>query len=203
MSDLATTLTPEEELERLIPRPTLLDRVQRQLHAHPAIGPFIVLVSSCIVFGLLNSRFVTAVNISLMLQQVAVVAALGVAQTLVILTAGIDLSIGAAMIVAQLVMAHLAANDHVDDGVRPVQCGAHGALAVRPAEDDPYGVSEASAKLGREGDRGKCLVERRRESDDCGRSGGDLVGHALEERRDERAERECRVDDVLGHSGLP
>ena len=33
-----------------------------------------------------------------MLQQVSVVAALGVAQTMIILTAGIDLSIGAAMI---------------------------------------------------------------------------------------------------------
>jgi fructose transport system permease protein len=48
-----------------------------------------------------------------MLQQVAVVAALGVAQTLIILTAGIDLSIGAAMILAQLFMAQMAANNHV------------------------------------------------------------------------------------------
>lgn len=114
MTDIATTsLTPEEELERLAPKATPLDHVQRALHRHPAIGPFVVLVASCIVFGLLNSRFASAVNVSLMLQQVAVVSCLGIAQTLIILTAGIDLSIGAAMILAQLFMAQTAANNHV------------------------------------------------------------------------------------------
>jgi fructose transport system permease protein len=115
MTDIATTsaLTPEQELERLAPKTTPLDRAQRMLHRHPAIGPFIVLVAACIVFGLLNSRFASSVNISLMLQQVAVVAALGIAQTLIILTAGIDLSIGAAMILAQLIIAQTAANNHV------------------------------------------------------------------------------------------
>lgn len=91
---------------------TLVDRVQRELHAHPALGPFFVLVVSSLVFYLLNTRFLATEDISLMLQQVAVIAALGVAQTLIILTAGIDLSIGAAMILSQLVMAQLAANNH-------------------------------------------------------------------------------------------
>lgn len=113
MTDTTALLSPEEELERLTPRLTPLGRVQRQLHAHPALGPFIVLVFSGIVFNFLNSRFLASQNISLMLQQVAVVAALGVAQTLIILTAGIDLSIGAAMILGQLFMAHEAANNHV------------------------------------------------------------------------------------------
>jgi fructose transport system permease protein len=113
MTDIASGLSPEEELERLTPKTTLLDRAQRVLHAHPAVGPFIVLVVSGIVFGILNSRFTSSVNISLMLQQVAVVAALGVAQTLIILTAGIDLSIGAAMILSQLITAQVAANNHV------------------------------------------------------------------------------------------
>jgi fructose transport system permease protein len=83
------------------------------LHAHPALGTFFVLVASCAVFGFLNSRFIASENISLMLQQVAVIAALSVGQTVIILTAGIDLSIGAAMILAQLVMAQVAANNHV------------------------------------------------------------------------------------------
>jgi len=113
VTDVAPAISPEDELELLTPRLTPLDRVQRQLHAHPALGPFFVLVVSAIVFNFLNSRFLASQNISLMLQQVAVVAALGVAQTLIILTAGIDLSIGAAMILAQLVMAHVAANNHV------------------------------------------------------------------------------------------
>jgi fructose transport system permease protein len=113
VSDTAAVISPEEELERLTPRLTLLGRAQRILHAHPALGPFIVLVVSAIVFDVLNSRFLASQNISLMLQQVAVVAALGVAQTLIILTAGIDLSIGAAMILSQLFMAQVAANNHV------------------------------------------------------------------------------------------
>jgi fructose transport system permease protein len=113
VTDVAATLSPEDELERLTPRPTPLDRVQRLLHAHPALGPLIVLVTSAIVFQFLNSRFLASQDVSLMLQQVAVVAALGVAQTLIILTAGIDLSIGAAMILAQLFMAQTAANNHV------------------------------------------------------------------------------------------
>jgi fructose transport system permease protein len=113
MTDMSAALSPERELEQLIPRPTPLDRIQRPLHSHPALGPFIVLVLSCTVFGFLNSRFIASENISLMLQQVAVVAALGVAQTMIILTAGIDLSIGAAMILAQLYMAQLAANNHL------------------------------------------------------------------------------------------
>jgi fructose transport system permease protein len=113
VTDIATALSPEDELERLAPKLTPLGRAQRQLHAHPALGPFIVLVASGIVFAFLNSRFIASQNISLMLQQVAVVAALGVAQTLIILTAGIDLSIGAAMILAQLFMAHVAATNHV------------------------------------------------------------------------------------------
>lgn len=113
MAQTAATLTAEAELEALVPRLTLLGRVQRQLHAHPALGPFIVLIASAIVFDLLNSRFLAATDISLMLQQVAVVATLGAAQTMIIITAGIDLSIGAAMILAQLVMAQIAANNGV------------------------------------------------------------------------------------------
>ncbi len=93
-------------------RATPLDRVQRSLHAHPALGPFLVLACSSLIFYALNGRFLASENVSLMLQQVAVIAALGVGQTLIILTAGIDLSIGAAMILAQLFMAQLAANDH-------------------------------------------------------------------------------------------
>ncbi len=44
----------------------------------------------------------------ILLQQTAVVAALAVGQTLVILTAGIDLSVGAIMVLSMMVMATLA-----------------------------------------------------------------------------------------------
>ncbi|WP_027006153.1 ABC transporter permease [Conexibacter woesei] len=103
----------EQQLAGLARREGPAARVQRVLHAHPALGPFMVLVVSCLVFGLLNSRFLTTTNISLMLQQVAVIAALGVGQTLIILTAGIDLSIGYAMVLSLLVMAKVSSEHNV------------------------------------------------------------------------------------------
>jgi fructose transport system permease protein len=59
------------------------------------------------------SHFVTASNFSTVLTQVTIVGFLGVAQTLVILTAGIDLSVGVIMVISSVVMGRLA----VDDGV--------------------------------------------------------------------------------------
>ncbi|MFC6707157.1 ABC transporter permease [Flexivirga alba] len=84
------------------------NRVQHILHAHPSFGPLVVLVVSAIVFDLLNSRFFSAANLSIMLQEVAVIGLLALGQTVIILTAGIDLAVGAAMILAQMVMAGLA-----------------------------------------------------------------------------------------------
>src|SRR5689334_15680757 len=72
-----------------------LQRVQHVLHSHPTISPALVLVLSFIVFSILNPRFAQPSSLSLVFQQVAVVGALAVGQTLVILTAGIDLSVGA------------------------------------------------------------------------------------------------------------
>jgi fructose transport system permease protein len=66
---------------------------------------------SFIVFSILNPRFAHAQSLSLVFQQVAVVGALAVGQTLIILTAGIDLSVGAMTILSMLVMAKLAKGD--------------------------------------------------------------------------------------------
>jgi fructose transport system permease protein len=84
--------------------------LQRLLHRHAALGPLLVLVLSAMVFELLNPRFLKLENISLMLQQVAVLGCLAVGQTMIMLTAGIDLSVGAIMILAQMVMGELAIN---------------------------------------------------------------------------------------------
>ena len=55
-----------------------------------------MLLVSFIVFSIVNPRFLhRATRVACSLQQVAVVAALAVGQTLIILTAGIDLSVGA------------------------------------------------------------------------------------------------------------
>jgi len=49
-------------------------------------------------------------NLSLIVQQVMVVGTLGIAQTLIILTAGIDLSVGAIMVLSSIVMAKMSAD---------------------------------------------------------------------------------------------
>jgi fructose transport system permease protein len=103
-----TTEPPTSALdlaEEFLDRTTPLSRVRNILHRYPAVSPAIVLVLAVIVFGLLNDRFLNPANLSLITQQVAVVGTLAVAQTLIILTAGIDLSVGAVMVLSSMVIA--------------------------------------------------------------------------------------------------
>lgn len=85
-----------------------LQRAQHLLHSYPAISPLLILVISFAVFSMINPRFASPNSLSLVLQQVAVIGALAVGQTLIILTAGIDLSVGAITILAMMVSAKLA-----------------------------------------------------------------------------------------------
>jgi len=66
-----------------------------------------------VVFSIINPRFASANSLSLLVQQTAIVAALAIGQTLIILTAGIDLSVGAVTILSMMVMATLAAQNGV------------------------------------------------------------------------------------------
>jgi fructose transport system permease protein len=103
-----TTEPPTSALdlaEEFLDRTTPLSRIRSTLHRYPAISPAIVLVLAVVVFGLLNDRFWNPANLSLITQQVAVVGTLAIAQTLIILTAGIDLSVGAVMVLSSMVMA--------------------------------------------------------------------------------------------------
>ena len=87
----------------------LLRRLQEFLHAYPTAIPFIVLVLGLAIFSfLVGARFFAPFNLSLILQQVTIIGTLGIAQTLIILTAGIDLSVGAIMILSTVVMGRLA-----------------------------------------------------------------------------------------------
>jgi fructose transport system permease protein len=106
------TATPDLS-SAFLDRSTPLSRVRDLLHRYPAISPAVVLVVAVLVFGLLNDRFLAPANLSLITQQVAVVGTLAIAQTLVILTAGIDLSVGAAMILAAMIMAQSASSTGV------------------------------------------------------------------------------------------
>ena len=86
-------------------RRTGTERLQALLHNAPALVPLIVLVASIAVFGaLLGSRFFSPFALTLILQQVQIVGIVGAAQSLVILTAGIDLSVGAIMVLSSVVM---------------------------------------------------------------------------------------------------
>jgi fructose transport system permease protein len=83
------------------------------LHANPTLGPAIVLLIAVLIFAGTTERFLEPANLSLIVQQVMVVGTLGIAQTLVILTAGIDLSVGAIMVLSSIVMAKLSAESGV------------------------------------------------------------------------------------------
>jgi len=84
---------------------TPLQRFQHLLHQNPALVPLIVLVLSVAVFGLLlGSKFFSPFALTLILQQVQIVGIVGCAQALVIMTAGIDLSVGAIMVLSSVVM---------------------------------------------------------------------------------------------------
>ncbi|NHA69956.1 ABC transporter permease [Phycicoccus flavus] len=87
-----------------------LQRLQHVLHGRPWLSPLFLLVVAFVAFFIATPTFLTASSMGILLQQTAVVAALAVGQTLIILTAGIDLSVGAVMVLSMMVMASLAAD---------------------------------------------------------------------------------------------
>ena len=83
---------------------TALKRLQSWLHQTPSAVPMIVLVVAIVVFGFLSPNFFKAATLSTILQQIAIVGILGCAQSLVVLTAGIDLSVGAIAVLSSVIM---------------------------------------------------------------------------------------------------
>ena len=84
---------------------SFLKKAQHVLHGNQAAVPLIVLILSVAIFGVLvGGKFFNAFTLTLIIQQVAIVGIVGAAQTLVILTAGIDLSVGAMMVLSSVVM---------------------------------------------------------------------------------------------------
>ncbi|MEY2893128.1 MAG: hypothetical protein RJA98_3036 [Pseudomonadota bacterium] len=72
------------------------------------LGPFIALAIACVIFGITTDNFFTSANFALILQQVMVVGVIAIGQTLIILTAGIDLSCGMVMALGSVVMTKVA-----------------------------------------------------------------------------------------------
>ncbi len=79
-----------------------------------ALGPWLALLTTCLFFTAQSDRFLTTENLSLVLQQVMVVGVLAIGQTLIILTAGIDLSCGMVMALGGVVMTKFAVNYGMD-----------------------------------------------------------------------------------------
>jgi fructose transport system permease protein len=115
-----TDITPEPTTAR----PGVLD-VARRIVTAPTASALLALVLTAVFFSLKTDRFLQTQNLSLVLQQVMVVGVLAIGQTLVILTAGIDLSVGTVMAFGQIVMTKLA----VANGVHPLLAIALGILA--------------------------------------------------------------------------
>ena len=86
------------------------------------LGPFIALLVACAFFASQTDRFLTGGNLSLILQQVMVVGVLAIGQTLVILTAGIDLSCGMVMALGGIVMTKFATDLGMPTGLA-IACG--------------------------------------------------------------------------------
>ena len=80
------------------------DRVARLL-ARDAVGPLLALALAVLVFALATDTFFTADNLALVLEQSVIIGILALAQTLVVLTGGIDLGNGAIAVLGTLVMA--------------------------------------------------------------------------------------------------
>jgi fructose transport system permease protein len=73
-------------------------------------------------FASQSDRFLTGQNLSLILQQIVVVGVIAIGQTMVVLTAGIDLSCGMVMALGSIVMSK-AAVDHGLDPTTAIACG--------------------------------------------------------------------------------
>ncbi len=77
------------------------------------LGPLIALLLVCIFFTTQSDRFLSGQNFSLIFQQVMVIGTLAIGQTIIILTAGIDLSCGVVMAFGSIVMTKMAVNNGV------------------------------------------------------------------------------------------
>ncbi len=121
MTDNTTRNSPQQEFERALDgsdanvarftqdKHSLIKRVQHILHNNPTLVPVIVLLISLVAFGFIaGERFFSAFNLSLIMQQVSIIGILAAAQSLIIITAGIDLSVAAIMVLMSVIMGNLA-----------------------------------------------------------------------------------------------
>jgi len=99
-----------------------MNNLKNKLPPLGTLGPFIALLLACAYFATQTDRFLSAQNLSLVLQQVMVVGVIAIGQTLIILTAGIDLSCGMVMALGSIVMSKLAVDHGMPTGFA-ILCG--------------------------------------------------------------------------------
>jgi fructose transport system permease protein len=87
---------------------TVVHIARGYLRKNPTLIPALVLLISITAFSIIAPRFLGIGALSTVLKQVTVTGFVALAQTLVILTAGIDLSVGAILVICSLIMGNLA-----------------------------------------------------------------------------------------------
>jgi fructose transport system permease protein len=87
---------------------SILRLAQGFLRRNPTMIPALVLLVSVVAFSIVAPRFFGMGALSTVLKQVTVTGFIALAQTLIILTAGIDLSVGAILVISSLIMGNLA-----------------------------------------------------------------------------------------------
>jgi fructose transport system permease protein len=83
-------------------------RIRAYLGSNPTAIPTIILIFSVLAFGAVAHNFMSASTLSTILKQVTVTGIVAIAQTIIILTAGIDLSVGAILVISAMVMGRFA-----------------------------------------------------------------------------------------------
>lgn len=110
ISDFEATLTRADTAVASFEKDdrTLSHVLRAQLRKNPTLIPALVLFISIFAFSIVAPRFFGMGALSTVLKQTTVTGFVALAQTLVILTAGIDLSVGAILVISSLIMGNLA-----------------------------------------------------------------------------------------------
>ena len=118
----------------------------KRLPAIGTLGPLLALLIACVIFATQSDRFLSSENFALILQQVMVVGVIAIGQTLIILTAGIDLSCGMVMALGSIVMTKFAADFGLPGGLfrslwarRSAQPPCHAGASARRRVRGPFG----------------------------------------------------------------
>ena len=96
---------------------TFVHWVRGFLRGNPTAIPATLLIVSVLIFGAIAQNFLNASTLSLVLKQVTVIGIIAIAQTMIILTAGIDLSVGAILVLCMIVMGKLSVDSGVPTGI--------------------------------------------------------------------------------------